>query len=437
MQSSDYSQNEEKDWLAPTISHALAGTVTLPGSKSLTNRELVLSALASGPSELIAPLESRDSALMIESLEKLGTRINRTERGNLIIVPATTDIAVSTSIDCGLAGTVMRFMPPVAALFEGSVNFDGDLAARARPMATTIDSLRKLGVTVETPNGPQLPFIIRGSGEVLGGELEIDASASSQFVSGLLLAAPRFKNGLVLTHKGDHLPSQPHIEMTISCLTDRGVSARALSDSSWEVLPGEIQGKSVVIEPDLSNAGPFLAAAMVAGGTVTIPHWPTSTTQVGKMFLELLPKMGAKVDLSSGELTITGSGQINGITADLSDAGELAPVIIALSTLANSPSRITGISHLRGHETDRLKALCTEINMIGGHATELADGIAIEPSENLHGAIWQTYGDHRMATAGAIIGLAVSGITIQDINVVSKTMPDFVNLWTEMIGSTN
>ncbi|MFM8927112.1 MAG: 3-phosphoshikimate 1-carboxyvinyltransferase, partial [Rhodoluna sp.] len=323
MQSSDYSQNEEKSWLAPTISHALAGTVELPGSKSLTNRELVLSALASGPSEIIAPLESRDSALMIESLEKLGTRITRTERGNLVIVPAATDISVKANIDCGLAGTVMRFMPPVAALFTGSFNFDGDLAARARPMATTIESLRKLGVSLETPNGEKLPFVINGTGEVRGGELEIDASASSQFVSGLLLAAPRFKDGLILTHRGEHLPSQPHIEMTIKCLKDRGVAARAISESSWLVPSSEIQGRSVVIEPDLSNAGPFLAAAMVAGGTVSIPNWPNQTTQVGRLFLELLPKMGAQISLSNSVLTITGSGSIQGIDCDLSEGGEL------------------------------------------------------------------------------------------------------------------
>jgi 3-phosphoshikimate 1-carboxyvinyltransferase len=329
----------------------------------------------------------------------------------------------------------MRFMPPVAALFRGSITFDGDLAARARPMATTITSLRKLGVKVTANEDLSLPFTLESTGEVAGGELEIDASLSSQFVSGLLLAAPKFKNGLLLRHIGPSLPSQPHIEMTLKCLNDRGVAAKAVSDACWEVPASSIQAKTVVIEPDLSNAGPFLAAAMVVGGKVTISNWPTVTTQVGKKFLEILPRMGAQVELANGSLTIHGSTEITGIDIDLSEGGELAPVIVALATLANSPSRITGIAHLRGHETDRISALCTEINKIGGKATELEDGIAIEPQPNMHGGVWESYGDHRMATAAAIIGLAIEGITVKDITVVSKTMPNFVALWTEMIGA--
>lgn len=437
MQSPNYSPTGEKSWLAPTISHPLAGDVWLPGSKSLTNRELVLSALASGPSELIAPLESRDSALMIESLVKLGTQISRTSGGDIVIVPATTDIPVNTGIDCGLAGTVMRFIPPVAALFPGTIRFDGDLAARARPMSATIGSLQKLGCQVTAENPETLPFTISSTGEILGGELEIDASASSQFVSGLLLAAPRFKNGLTLTHVGKTLPSMPHIEMTLKCLTDRGVKAEQLSANTWRVEPGPIAGKSIVIEPDLSNAGPFLAAALVAGGSVRIRNWPKQSTQVGKLFEEILPKMGGQVSFDGNDLVVLGNGEVKPIDIDLSLGGELAPVVIALAVLANGKSRVTGISHLRGHETDRLKALTTEINKIGGQAIELTDGIEIQASSNLHGSLWDSYGDHRMATAAAIIGLAVPGITVNDINVVSKTMPNFIELWSQMLGTSN
>lgn len=437
MQSPNYSPTGEKSWLAPTISHPLAGDVWLPGSKSLTNRELVLSALASGPSELIAPLESRDSALMIEALMKLGTKITRTSGGDIVIVPATTDIAINTEIDCGLAGTVMRFLPPVAALFSGKIRFDGDLAARERPMGTTISSLRKLGIEVTAENLASLPFTIAASGEILGGELEIDASASSQFVSGLLLAAPRFKQGLTLTHVGQTLPSVPHIEMTLKCLTDRGVNAEQISDYSWRVEPGPIAGKRVVIEPDLSNAGPFLAAALIAGGSVTIRNWPKQSTQVGKLFEKILPKMGGEISFAGADLVVKGSGQIKPIEIDLSLGGELAPVIVALAVLANGTSKITGIAHLRGHETDRLKALTTEINKIGGKASELPDGIEIQPSQSLHGGLWDSYGDHRMATAAAIIGLAVPGITVNDITVVSKTMPNFVDIWSQMLGENN
>jgi len=428
------SQPAEKSWLAPTISHAVSGTVSLPGSKSLTNRELVLSALADSPSMLVAPLESRDSSLMIGSLVSLGTQITRKE-GNITILPATTDMELNVQIDCGLAGTVMRFVPPMAALFKGSVTFDGDKEARLRPMSTTIDSLRKLGVIVEDEGRGTLPFAITSNGVIAGGEIEIDASASSQFVSGLLLAAPRFTKGLKLRHVGQSVPSLPHIEMTVSCLKARGVEVYQPEANLWVVEPGPIHGKEVVIEPDLSNAGPFLAASLVTGGRVRIKNWPIETTQVGKHFVAILQQMGSTVSFDGRDLVIVGSDQIKGIDIDLSIGGELAPVIIALAVLADSPSRITGIAHLRGHETNRLLALTTEINKLGGNAKELEDGIEITPTEKMHGGIWDTYSDHRMATAAAIIGLRVSGITVSDVSVVSKTMPDFVSMWSSLIGA--
>lgn len=432
-----YSRPAKSPWLAPTIQHAISGSVLLPGSKSLTNRELVLSALAESPSHLRNPLDSRDSQLMIESLRKLGTQINVSERSDLVILPPTTDIdaksLLNTTIDCGLAGTVMRFVPPMAALFAGEITFDGDEAARRRPMQTTIDSLRALGVTVEDQGSGSLPFTISSTGEIEGGYLEIDASASSQFVSGLLLAAPRFTKGLSLRHVGKDLPSLPHIEMTLECLRQRGVSVSQPEETLWIVEPGPIQGGEIAIEPDLSNAGPFLAAALVLGGSVTIRNWPETTTQVGKHFVDILTQMGASFERVGSDLIVTGTGSIRGIDIDLSIGGELAPVIIALAVLADTPSRITGIAHLRGHETDRLAALTKEINKIGGNATELADGIAIEPSAGLHSGTWSTYEDHRMATAGAIIGLRVPGLTIEDVSVVSKTMPEFVSLWNDLL----
>ncbi len=434
-----YSRPAKSPWLAPTIQHAISGSVSLPGSKSLTNRELVLSALASSPSRLRNPLDSRDSQLMIESLMALGTQINASERSDIYIVPPTTDIETASPlnarIDCGLAGTVMRFVPPMAALFAGEITFDGDEAARRRPMKTTIDSLRALGVSVEDQGTGALPFTIASSGEIEGGYLEIDASASSQFVSGLLLAAPRFTKGLELRHIGKDLPSLPHIEMTLECLRQRGVKVSQPEETLWIVEPGPIAGGEISIEPDLSNAGPFLAAALVLGGSVTIRNWPVKTTQVGKHFVEILTAMGASFERKGDDLVVTGTGNIKGIDIDLSIGGELAPVVVALAVLADTPSRITGIAHLRGHETDRLSALTAEINNIGGHATELEDGIAIEPSATLHSGTWSTYEDHRMATAGAIIGLRVPGITIEDVSVVSKTMPEFVSLWNELLGN--
>lgn len=403
-------------------------TVRLPGSKSLTNRELVLSALAASPSVLINPLVSRDSELMIQALRNLGVEI-RQQTDSVKIFPK--ELVGETKIDCGLAGTVMRFIPPLAALAKGSVEFDGDPQARQRPMGTTIDSLRKLGIEVKSQN-QALPFTVIGSGQVAGGKLEIDASKSSQFVSGLLLAAPRFKQGITLSHVGEHVPSLPHIDMTLKCLQERNISAHATSETSWEVKPGEIAGAEVEIEPDLSNAGPFLAAALVTGSEVRVDGWPTSTTQVGDEFRNLLSQMGAEVSLSGSTLRVRGTDQILGIKVDMSKAGELVPTIAAIAALASTSSEITGIAHLRGHETDRIKALVTEINRIGGHAEELEDGIAITPAK-LGGGMWHTYADHRMATAGAIIGLRVPGIEIEDIGVTRKTMPEFPRLWLKML----
>ena len=419
-------------WPAPVAEAPIHATVSLPGSKSLTNRELVLSALAAKPTLIRKPLASRDATLMIEALRALGTKIEVLANGDIQVTP--TEFDKAAKIDCGLAGTVMRFVPPLAALSTEVIEFDGDEAARRRPMKTTLMALRDLGIFVTDDTEGYLPFTLHGAGEIAGGEVTIDASASSQFVSGLLLAAARYEQGLTVRHQGDHLPSLPHIDMTLQCLRDRGVKVSNPEPTVWRVEPGKIRGGEVSIEPDLSNAGPFLAAAMVAGGSVTIPGWPTTTTQVGNEFDGILQRMGAQISRNENGLTIQGSGKIHGIEIDLSIGGELTPVIAALGAIADSPTRISGVAHLRGHETDRLAALVAEINRIGGIARETADGIEIDPSDSLDGGLWHTYEDHRMATAGAIIGLRVPGIEIEDISTTSKTMPEFDKLWLAMLG---
>lgn len=435
---------DEGFWIAPTAGAPVKATLSLPGSKSLTNRELVLSALAAGPSILRLPLHSRDTALMVDALKALGTAVREVANDepfgpDLEITPAA--FTGGTSIDCGLAGTVMRFLPPLAALATGPVAFDGDEAARRRPMKTTIDSLKALGVDVTDDGRGMLPFTLFGTGEVEGGEVAIDASASSQFVSGLLLSAPRFTRGLTLRHTGEKLPSMPHIRMTIDALASRGVTVDSPEPGVWVVPHTAIAGREITIEPDLSNAAPFLIAAIVAGGTVTINHWPDDTTQVGADLIELLPLWGATITREGDALTIDGGdgllggGALPGVDVDLSRGGELAPALVALCSLASGPSTITGIGHLRGHETDRLAALVAEINGLGGQATELDDGIHLEPSP-LHAGQWKTYGDHRMAHAAAVIGLAVPNVELDDVRVVSKTLPEFVELWDSLLGRT-
>ncbi len=427
---------EESLWPAPTATTPTSAVLSLPGSKSLTNRELVLSALADGPSLLRSPLHSRDSDLMVEALRELGTIIEKVD-GNGVYGPdlrvtPVDELSGSTTIDCGLAGTVMRFLPPLAGLALGPTTFDGDEAARRRPMATTISSLRALGVDINDDGRGVLPFTVHGTGHIEGGEITIDASLSSQFVSGLLLAAARFDRGLTLTHSGQRVPSMPHIEMTIATLAARGVTVEQPASGTWVVSPSTIGAATVDIEPDLSNAAPFLAAALVTGGSVTITGWPTETTQIGARLADLLPLFGAMVTRDGDRLTVTGGESIRGVTLDLPEGGELVPNLVALAALASEPSTFTGIGHIRHHETDRLAALVTEINKLGGNVTELEDGLHIEPAE-LHGGTWLSYEDHRMATTGAIIGLAVAGVEIDDIATTSKTLPQFTQLWHAML----
>lgn len=426
-------------WPAPFATRPVNATVTVPGSKSLTNRFLVLAALADGPSRLRAPLHSRDSALMIEALRQLGATITEVPGDgafgpDLEVIPLSQDAPSSrVRIDCGLAGTVMRFVPPLAALRNGISVFDGDPHARNRPMGTIIEALKALGVAVAAEDGSapaSLPFEVAGTGEVRGGHLVIDASATSQFVSALLLVGARFTEGLHLEHVGKPVPSLDHINMTVSVLRGVGVSVDDSVPNHWVVAPGTIRAFDRRIEQDLSNAGPFLAAALASGGTVRIPNWPAQTTQVGDLWRTILADMGATVSLADGVLTVTGGAEIKG--ADFAETSELAPTVAALCALASGPSRLSGIAHLRGHETDRLAALVTEINRLGGDAEETSDGLLIRPAK-LHAGVVHSYADHRMATAGAILGLAVEGIEVEDIATTAKTMPDFPRLWADMI----
>ncbi|MGK9148791.1 3-phosphoshikimate 1-carboxyvinyltransferase [Plantibacter flavus] len=425
-------------WPAPTATGPIDATVSLPGSKSLTNRELILAALADGPSLLRAPLHSMDSGNMVEALRALGTTVEeRPGTGafgkDWLVTPAE-ELLGSTTVECGLAGTVMRFMPPVAALALGPTVFDADPSARNRPMSTMIASLEALGVDISDDGRKALPFTVHGTGRVVGGKLTIDASSSSQFVSGLLLAAARFEEGLHLVHEGERLPSLPHIEMTIAALAERGVTVEQPAVGEWLVAPGTIGARDVDLEPDLSNAAPFLAAALVTGGSVTLRGWPSSTTQVGADLAELLPRFGATVTLDGDRLTVTGGDRITAVDLDLTTGGELAPALTALAALADGPSTITGIGHIRHHETDRLAALATEINKLGGAVTELPDGLRIEPRP-LHGGEWLSYHDHRMATTGAILGLVVPGIAIENVATTAKTLPQFTELWHAMLGA--
>ena len=412
--------------------------VVIPGSKSVTNRALILAAQADSPSILRRPLVSRDSELMVAGLRALGVGIeeknvttNGVEELQWIITPA--PLRGGVKIDVGNAGTVMRFLPPLAALATGDVAFDGDPRSYERPLGPVIKALEELGISIEHDGRYSLPLKLHGTGKIPGGALTIDASASSQFLSALLLVAPSFENGIVATHKGGQLPSMPHIEMTVDMLRSFGADVEVdTAAQSWSVKAGKLHGQELVIEPDLSNAAPFLSLAMVCGGSVTIADWPKTTTQPGDQLRSIFTQMGAKVSMDERGLTLSGTGVIHGIDIDLHDVGELTPSIAAVAALADSPSHLRGIAHLRLHETDRLAALTREINALGGDVVEEESALHITPAP-LHGGVFHTYDDHRLATAGAVIGLVVPGIEVENIATTRKTLPDFPGLWSSLL----
>ena len=421
-------------WAAPSTPTPVSATVTVPGSKSQTNRALVLSALAAtngGVSTISGALRSRDTDLMIGALETLGLRVDGP--ADELAVSGTISPPAQARIDCGLAGTVLRFVPPLAALGAGLVTFDGDEQARIRPIAPLLDALRGLGVDVD---GDGLPFRVRGAGAVAGGTVDIDASASSQFVSGLLLAGASFSDGLIVQHRGPALPSAPHIAMTVAMLRQAGVDVDDATPNRWQVRPGVVAARHWHIEPDLSNAVPFIAAAVVSAGTVRITGWPAASIQPADTILSILRQLNSVVKQSDSYMEVRGPQSYPGFDVNLRDVGELTPSVAVLAALATpgSVSRLSGIAHLRGHETDRLAALCTEINRLGGDCRETADGLEITATP-LRPGTWQSYADHRMATAGAIVGLRVAGVKVDDIETTAKTLPQFPQLWADMLAA--
>jgi 3-phosphoshikimate 1-carboxyvinyltransferase len=421
-------------WPAPTTQIPVRATVTVPGSKSQTNRALVLAALAAaqgnGASAVSGALRSRDTELMVGALGALGLRVDGTDKTDLRVSGRIAP-AADALVDCGLAGTVMRFVPPLAALRTAEVTFDGDQQARTRPLGPLLTALRSLGVDVD---GDRLPFRVRGTGAVAGGTVEIDASASSQFVSGLLLSGAAFTRGLEVVHTGAMVPSAPHIAMTVAMLRDAGVDVDDSHTNRWRVAPGSVAARAWVIEPDLSSAVPFLAAAVVTGGTVRVAGWPAVSTQPANAIIDILKSLGCVVTHTGSYLEVQGPLLHGGVDVDLHDVGELTPAVAALATLAEqgSVSRLRGIAHLRGHETDRLAALSAEINGLGGRCEQTPDGLLITAGP-LHAGTWHSYADHRMAMAGAIVGLRVPNVTVEDIATTAKTLPEFPRLWADML----
>jgi len=426
-------------WRAPAAHGPVRATLRLPGSKSITNRALILAALSDSPSVLRGVLQARDTSLAIGALRALGCTIDSSGT-EVRVTPGRPTLGSTVRVDVGNAGTVMRFLPAVAALTPADVAFDGDPRARERPVGGLLTALRTLGVAIDDGGRGALPFTVHGAGSVAGGPVTLDASGSSQLVSGLLLAAPRFTAGVTVRHSGPPVPSLPHIEMTIRMLRDAGATvaagpASAGRPDSWRVEPGPLNLGTLTVEPDLSNAGPFLAAALVTGGSVTIRDWPTASLQAAGAILDVITRMGGSVSRGPDGLTVTGTGTISGIDADLRDIPELCLPLTSVAALASGPSTLTGVGHTRAQETDRLAAIAKEINALGGDVTERPDGLTIRPRPLAApaGHAFQSYDDHRMVMAAAVLGLGVPGIDVLNVATVGKTFPDFTARWAELV----
>ena len=447
--------DQDRTWPAPAATGPVSARIRLPASKSITNRALVLAALSDGPARITNPLRARDTLLAVGGLRAMGTEI--TDVGGQD--PASgTDWRVSggqpaagsrVSVDVGNAGTVLRFLPAVAALTSAEVHFDGDARARQRPVGPILAALAQLGAHIDDGGRGAAPFTVLGRGAIRGGAVALDASGSSQLVSGLLLAAPRFDEGIEVRHEGPPVPSAPHIAMTVRMLGAAGADVEEIHSGpgesggrpdAWRVRPGRLSLGTVAVEPDLSNAGPFLAAALVTGGTISVPGWPRDSLQAAGQILDVLTRMGARCDIGPDGLTISGTGAIRGITTDLRDVAELAPVLTVVAALAETSSVFTGLAHTRGHETDRLAALAKEINALGGEITERPDGLRIRPRPLRAQAAdgpFGSYDDHRMVMAAAVLGLVVPGLRVVNAQTAAKTFPGFTDVWAEMLGQAS
>jgi 3-phosphoshikimate 1-carboxyvinyltransferase len=416
----------------------------MPGSKSATNRALLLAALSPGASTLLAPLRARDTLLMAQALRGLGAEVGAdsadgADGADWVVTGRAEPADVGTvTVDTGNAGTVARFLPPAAAvLARGAVTVDGDARMRERPLGPLLDALRALGAGLPSA-ASRVPFTLQATGRLRGGTLEVDASSSSQLISGLLLAAPRYDRGLVVSAAGGRVPSAPHLAMTVAMLRDAGATVDDGEPGRWVVAPGGLRPTTYPIEPDLSSASAFLAAAAVTGGCVRLADWPADTSQPGRLLPELLTAFGCRCEVTGlGELSVTGPAALHGADLDLSDYGEAVPTLTAIALFADSPTRLRGIAHLRGQETDRLAALAEEFGRLGARITVTSDGLQITPTplaaDGNGATVLDPRADHRLAMAYAVAGLRVSGVRVSDIATTGKTMPDFPERWAQLL----
>jgi 3-phosphoshikimate 1-carboxyvinyltransferase len=411
------------------VAGPLDATVTVPGSKSLTNRALVAAALADGTSEIVRPLEADDTDAMAACLAALGVVIRR-QPDRWIVEGRERPAPGPARLDAHLSGTTARFIAPVVALGEGAYTLDGGPSLRTRPMAPMLDALRSLGAQIVGHGEPgHLPVTITAGG-LFGGTIRVRADLSSQFVSGLLLAAPRAKSDLVIEVEGD-VVSRPFLDLTVRVMHAFGAPVE--TDAGRFAVPaGGYRPAEYRVEPDASSASYFFAAAAICGGRVTVEGLGSGTTQGDARFADVLASMGAIVERTATSTTVVG-GPLVGVDVDLAEMGDVALTLAAVAVFADGPTRVRGVGYIRRHETDRIAAVVKELGRCGVRAEETEDGFIVHPGTP-HGAEIHTYDDHRVAMSFALLGLRVPGIRITDAACVGKTFPGFWDVLASLTG---
>ncbi len=418
------------------IPHPIDRTVTLPGSKSLTNRALLAAAMAAGVSEIRDLLLADDTRLMIDALRSLGISIRiHDDRPRATVHGCGGHWPhVQADLACGNAGTVIRFLTAACAAGHGNYRLDGSARMRERPIGPLVDALRDLGAAVgfEMKDG-FCPLTIHASG-LRGGTVHIDKPPSSQFVSALLMAAPRAATDVMIDVTGP-LPSAPYVRLTLDVMHAFGVDVvendmrRFIVPSAQTYAPAQYD-----IEPDASAASYFFAAAALTGGRVTVNGLGRTSHQGDIAFVNVLRKMGCRIDQTDRSTTVHGpaDGRLQGIDVDLNDMPDVVQTLAVLAAFAHGPTTIRNVANLRIKETDRLDALATELARIGVQARLTDDGITIHPGPPPRPATIETYDDHRMAMSFALAGLRLDGLTIKNPDCVTKTFPNFFQLWTAL-----
>lgn len=412
--------------IAP-LTRPVDADVQVVGSKSYTNRALIVAALARGPSQLSGALFSDDTRYMAESLRQLGVGVTADEDARTLTVQGIAGKVTADRARCfvGNAGTAARFLPAVMALGSGVYEIDGIARMRERPIAPLVDALTRLGVRIEALGQPGcFPLRIHG-GALRGGRVSISGNVSSQYVSGLMLAAPAMADGLTIDIEGE-LVSRPYLEMTAQLMRDFGASVAQPTARSFAIATGGYDGRAYGIEPDASAASYFFGAAAITGGRVRVSGLGTRSLQGDRGLVHILAEMGCTVREGDDftELTGPAPGTLRGVEVDMADLSDVAQTLAVVAPFATSPTRVTGIGFIRRKETDRIGAVVRELTRLGVRAVEEEDGFVVHPGAPTPGDV-DTYDDHRMAMSFALIGLVRPGIRIRDPRCVSKTFPTY------------